>query len=141
MAYFEAEENTQESIENEIIQTKQQMMQNEKRLNEEQKHLDKCKMASAKQISFFLLSSPFNRHLHLQSAEEKKIQETELRQVLVNRKEKCMKIEAGVKRLETEVDEISKRMAGIQLKIEQSCVTLKQVNSRFNLLDSKMRSG
>ena len=51
--------------------------------------------------------------------------------MLVNRKEKCMKIEAGVKRLETEVDEISKRMAGIQLKIEQSCVTLKQVNSRF----------
>ena len=79
-------------------------------------------------LSFFLsASSSFNRHLHLQSAEEKKIQETELRQVLVNRKEKCMKIEAGVKRLETEVDEISKRMVGIQLKIEQSSVTLKQV--------------
>jgi hypothetical protein len=40
-----------------------------------------------------------------------------------------MKIEAGVKRLETEVEEITKRMAGIQLKIEQSSVTLKQVIS------------
>jgi len=40
-----------------------------------------------------------------------------------------MKIEAGVKRLETEVEEITKRMAGIQLKIEHSSVALKQVNS------------
>jgi len=64
LAYFEAEETIQESIENEILQTKQQMMQNEKRLNEEQKHLDKCKMASAlKPTSSFLQS--FNSHLHL----------------------------------------------------------------------------
>jgi hypothetical protein len=38
LTYFEAEETTQESNENEILQTKQLMIQNEKQLNKEQKH-------------------------------------------------------------------------------------------------------
>lgn len=47
--------------------------------------------------------------------------------MLVSRKEKSMKIETSVKRLESEVDEINKRMANIQIKIEQSSISLKQV--------------
>jgi prefoldin subunit 5 len=45
----------------------------------------------------------------------------------MSRKEKCMKIEAGIKRFESEVDEITKRMTKIQSKIEQRSISLKQV--------------
>ena len=47
--------------------------------------------------------------------------------MLVNRKEKCMKIEAGTKRLESEIEELSKSMANIQSKIDKSSISFQQV--------------
>jgi len=63
----------------------------------------------------------------LKNAEEKKIQETEFCHVLMSRKEKCMKVEAGIERFESEVDKNTKRMINIQSKIEQRSISLKQV--------------
>ncbi len=51
----------------------------------------------------------------------------ELRQLVVNRKEKCLAIEAAVGRLEGEVDAITKRMQNISVKIEHAANTLTQV--------------
>lgn len=52
----------------------------------------------------------------------------ELRRTLVNRKEKYLKIEAVVTKLEEEVDDITKRMQSINFRIEQATNTLSQVN-------------
>lgn len=45
----------------------------------------------------------------------------------MSRKEKCMKVEAGIERFESEVDKNTKRMINIQSKIEQRSISLKQV--------------
>ncbi|XP_046640134.1 tropomyosin-like [Daphnia pulicaria] len=106
LAYFEAEEATKEEAEAEIQKLKQQTVQYEKRLLEDEKYLSKCQ----------------------QNDEEKKIQVTELRQVLVSRKENFMKIEAHVKKMEGDVDNLTKRINNINTSLEKAVVTLKQVD-------------
>ncbi len=56
----------------------------------------------------------------------------------MNRKEKCLAIEAAVGRLEGEVDAITKRMQKTIVKIEQAANTLKQVV--YNLSISRTAS-
>lgn len=53
--------------------------------------------------------------------------DAELRKLVVNRKEKYLKIEAIVKKEEVEMDEITKRIRSIHAKLEQETNTLKQV--------------
>lgn len=43
LAFFEAEETNKEEIEIEVQNLKHQTIQNEKRLVEEERHLDKCR--------------------------------------------------------------------------------------------------
>jgi hypothetical protein len=51
----------------------------------------------------------------------------EFRKLVVNRKEKYLKIEAIVKKEEVEMDEITKRIRSTHAKLEQETNTLKQV--------------
>ena len=55
------------------------------------------------------------------------MQVNELRGLLVNRKEKYMKTEAVVTKLEQEVEETNKRIQNIQTKLEKTAISLKQV--------------
>lgn len=105
LAYFEAEETHKEEIEEEVQRIKHQVINNEKRLIEEERYLNKCR----------------------QTEEEKKLWGAELRHTLVKQKEKHLKIEAVVTKLEEEVDDFTKRMHGITVRIEQAANTLKQV--------------
>lgn len=73
------------------------------------------------QITFVSIQSSF------QSEEEKKLQVNELRRILVNRKEKYMKIEAAVTKLEGEVEDTNKRIQNVQARLEQAVAALKQV--------------
>lgn len=52
---------------------------------------------------------------------------TELRSLVVNRKEKYMKIEAIVTKLEKEVEDIIKRINNTNARLEQASNNLKQV--------------
>lgn len=55
------------------------------------------------------------------------MQVNELRRILVSRKEKYMKIEAVVTKLEGEVEDANKRIQNVQARLEQAVVALKQV--------------
>lgn len=52
-----------------------------------------------------------------------------MRQVLVSRKENFMKIEAHVKKMEGDVDNLTKRINNINTSLEKAVVTLKQVKT------------
>lgn len=59
------------------------------------------------------------------------MKEAELRQHLLQRKERYMKVEASVKRLEAEVEEVSKRLQATNVRLEHAQATLKQVKCVF----------
>lgn len=54
---------------------------------------------------------------------------TELRRLLVNRREKYMKIEAVVQKLEGDVEDITKRINSTNIKLEQAANILKEVKT------------
>lgn len=105
LAFFEAEEGSKEAVEEEVIRLKQSTASNEKRLLDEERLLGKSK----------------------QAAEEQKLKEAELRQHITSRKDKCMKVEGTVKKLEAESEEVSKRTASAKARREQAALLLKQV--------------
>ena len=53
--------------------------------------------------------------------------ETELRQVVVSRKEKYMKTESSITKLESDVDDLTKRVHMINISLEKGSINLKQV--------------
>lgn len=61
---------------------------------------------------------------------------TELRRILVNRKEKYLRIEASVTKLEEEVDDLTKRIQHTNSKIDQASNNLKQVSELDYLFSS-----
>jgi|688.fasta_scaffold1863694_2 hypothetical protein len=63
--------------------------------------------------------------------------ETELRQILVSRKEKYMKTESNITKLESDVDDLTKRIQHINLSLEKASITLKQVKKNFCSNDGK----
>lgn len=59
---------------------------------------------------------------------------SELRRVLVNRKEKYLNIEAVTTKLEAEVEDITKKINNINCRLEQATIALKQVKFCENYL-------
>lgn len=62
LAYFEAEENNKEEIEAEVQNLKHQTIQNEKRLVEEERYLDKCRQVyEAKMfVNLYIIKQCYN---------------------------------------------------------------------------------
>lgn len=65
LAYFEAEETTKEEVEREVQHLKNQVLANEKRLVEEERHLEKCKQVWIGFILFILSRGLFDLIAHL----------------------------------------------------------------------------
>jgi hypothetical protein len=65
--------------------------------------------------------------------------ETELRQIVVSRKEKCMKTESNITKLESDVEDLTKRIRHINLSLEKATITLKQVKKNFVVTTEKNR--
>jgi len=107
LAYYEEQEGLKEQIEGEVQELKMARIQGEKRLSEEMRYLDKCK----------------------QLAEEKKIQDSELRHLVLTLQEKNRNKEGSIKKLEEDVTNITKRLQSLQQRIEQSSITLNQLQS------------
>lgn len=63
----------------------------------------------------------------LQSEEQEKIMGSELRQLLLNRKDKYMRFEACINKLENDVEELNKKLSSLNAKLENGTSTLKQV--------------
>ena len=65
--------------------------------------------------------------------------ETELRQIVISRKEKYMKTESNITKLESDVDDLTKRIQHINLSLEKASITLKQVKKTFVVTTEKNR--
>lgn len=55
------------------------------------------------------------------------MKESELRQHLLQRKERYLNVEGSVNKLETDVEELSKRVSAIGVRLEQATANLQQV--------------
>ena len=131
LAYFESEEDKKAQVEDEVINLKKDTGRNEKRLVEEERLL-----GQAKQVIQFIDSFKFVYQLFLsiysfltilQNAEEQRMKESELRQHLLQRKERYLNVEGSVNKLETDVEELSKRVSAIGVRLEQATANLQQV--------------
>jgi len=55
------------------------------------------------------------------------MKESELRQHLLQRKERYLNVEGSVNKLESDVEELSKRVSAIGVRLEQATANLQQV--------------
>jgi len=106
LAFYEEQEGYKEEIESSVQSLQMARIQGEKQLSEEMRHLDKCR----------------------QQAEEKKIQDGELRQLVLSLQEKCRNKEASINKLEDDSADITKRLQTLNQRIEQSTATTNELH-------------